>query len=248
MRFSDLAYVEKALSEPLDLEREAWRAARRRYVPIYDRGRWTSTQVWRDPYRMSGYTGTFVETLYSSAGAGASLATFTAEAMMYGATQPECLIPAGFFDPTLANNKTIRFTMRGVYSTTATPTFTPGLRIGSAGGGVTGQILGTSAAITSQSTVTNLVWEIEGDIISNTPSFGSSHNQTSLVCLGQVGGVSTGVSSFANGSAIGTLTPTTALTLTQSDIANYLVPSVTCGTSSASNKWQMLQLIVQGMN
>ena len=245
---TDLAYAEKALSEPLDLEREAWRAVRKRYVPMYVRGRWSAMSVWRDPFRMSGYTGTYAEVLYSSSVAGNNLATFTTEAVMYASSQPECLIPASFFDPSYGTNKTIRFTCRGVYSTTSTPTFTLGLRIGSTANVTTGSILGTSLAVTAQSSVTNLVWEVEGDITAQSLSFASSHNEAVLVCLGEVTGVSTGANGFSNGSAIGTQTPTTALTLTQADVANYLIPTITCGTSSASNKWQMLQMIVQGLN
>lgn len=200
---------------------------------------------------MSGYTGTFTETLYVSAVAGNNLATFTTEAVMYAATQPECVIPAGFFDPTYGTNKTLRVTCRGIYSTTGTPTFTVGLRIGSAANATSGQILGTSVAITSQSTVTNLVWELECDVTVNAvPLLGSSHNQATVGCWGMVSNLASAVANvgFTNGSAIGTQTPTTALTITQTDIALYLVPTITCGTSSASNKWQMLQMVVQGMN
>lgn len=242
---TDLAYLERALSEPLDLEREAWRAARSRFVRDPRSG-----LVRRQPViaGASGYTGTIVETLFASSVAGNNLSTFTTEAVMYASTQPECLIPASFFDPTYGTNKTVRFTCRGVYSTTGTPTFTLGLRIGSSANVTTGAIAGTSLAITAQSTVTNLVWELEGDISSQSLSFASSHNEAVLVCLGEVTGVSTGANGFSNGSAIGTQTPTTALTLTQADVANYLIPTITCGTSSASNKWQMLQVVVQGMN
>lgn len=197
---------------------------------------------------MSGYTGTYCETLYSSSVPGASLATFTTEAIMYAATQPECLIPASFFDPTYGVNKTLRVTCRGVYSTTSTPTFTVGLRIGATAAATSGAIMGTSLAITSQSTVTNLIWELECDITAQSLALASAHNEAVLVCTGLVSGVSAGANGFSNGSAIGTQTPTTALTLTQADVANYLIPTVTCGTSSASNKWQMLQMIVQGLN
>lgn len=247
--FADLAYVEKALSEPVDIEREVWRAARKRYVPAYVGGRWTAMPVWRDPFRASGYTGTYAETLYASVVAGNNLATFTTEAIMYATTQPECLLPASFFDSTYGVNKTLRIVCRGVYSTTSTPTFTVGLRTNTTGDSTTSSlILGSSLAITSQSSVTNLPWELECDVTASSLSLASSHNEAVLFCMGFVSGVSTGSNGFTNASAIGTQTPTTALTLTQSDVAQFLIPTITCGTSSASNKWQMLQMIVMGLN
>ena len=241
---ADLDYAAWALGEPLDPEREAWRARRKRFV--------------RDPRSglivparriggASNYTSTVSEVLYASSIAGAALVSFTSEAMLYAATQPEAWLPAGFFDPTYGTNKAIRITARGIYSTTVTPTFTIGLRIGAAGV-VTGQILGSSLAVTAQSSVTNLVWELECDITGEVPVLASAHNQAVLLCLGMLSGVSTGSNGFSNASAIGTQTPTTALTLTAADAANYLVPSATCGTLSASNKWQMLHMLVFGLN
>jgi hypothetical protein len=237
---TELQRIEHRLAHPLDIEREVWEGSR--YRIMLDRGQPRRVR------RISGgsaFTGTIMETLYGSSVAGNNLSTFTSEATMYASTQPEAILPANFFDPTYGNaGKVLRLTARGVYSTTATPTYTLGLRQDS----VTGGIWGTSLAITSQSGVTNLVWELELDVVSQSGSFASAHNETLLVTAGMVSGVSTGSNGFSNGSAIGTQTPTTAFTLTQSDASHYLVPTITCGTSSSSNKWQMLQLIIFGCN
>jgi len=236
---ADLRRIERRLCEPLDPEREIREGARWRFARDRDR-------VFKVP-RIgggSGFTMTVMETLYSSAAAGNNLATFTTEALMYASTQAQALLPINFFDATYGVGKDLKVLARGVYSTTGTPTFTLGFRQDSVSGG----IWGSSAAITSQSGVTNTVWELEFDVVNQSLTFASSHNEAVIVVLGQVAGVSTGVSSFANASAIGTLTPTTAFTITQTDTTHYLCPTITCGTSSASNKWQMLQLMVYGCN
>ena len=244
---ADLRKLESRIISPLDPERELHDARRFRFV-MYE----------GDVYRVktimggtgSGLTGTWAETLYSNSSAGAALATFTAEAIMYGATQPEAWIPADFFDPTYGLGKTLRIVARGIWSdTTAAPTFTPGLRIGAAAA-VTGSILGSNAALTCRAvSLSNIGWEIECDIVAQTPVLASAHNEAVLITMGETSGVSAaGADLFCNASAIGTQTPGTALTLAQADATQYIVPTATCGTSNASNKWQMLQLVVMALN
>lgn len=185
-----------------------------------------------------------VVTLFANAQAGAALATFTTEASMYSATQPNAILGANYYDPTYSINRTIRVTIRGIFSTTGTPTFTVGFRQDT----VSGAIWGTSLAITSQSGVTNLVWELEFDVTVESMLLASAHNEVTLGVWGMITGLATLANGFTNGSAIGTQTPTTAQTLTQADVSHFLFPTATCGTSSASNKWQMLQMIMQGLN
>jgi hypothetical protein len=236
---TDLRRIEKALSEPLDLERE-----------IHESSKWTfvmdGSRVCRVP-RISGasnYTNTYAEVLFANASAGNALASFTAEATMYAATQPNILLPANFFDATYGTGKHLKVILRGIYSTTATPTFTIGLRQDTAAG----TIWGSTLAITSRSGVTNLAWELTIDIVAQAPVLASAHNEAVLVALGMLDGVSAGSEGFTNASAIGTQTPTTAVTLTTADASHYLFPTATCGTSNAANKWQMLQAFAYGMN
>lgn len=237
---ADLRRLEKALSGPLDTEWEAYRAAQYRYTK---RGR---LLVPTRPGPGAMLMPPSVVTLFANSQAGAALVSFTTEASMYAATQPNAILGANYFDPTYSLNRTIRVICRGIFSTTATPTYTLGFRQDTAAGA----IWGTSLAITSQSTVTNVVWELEFDVTVASILLASAHNEVTLVTFGQVSGVSSTVAGtgFTNGSAIGTQTPTTAQTLTQTDVSHFLFPTATCGTSSASNKWQMLQMLVQGMN
>lgn len=241
MSLSETRRIERRLSEPIDAEREIWDYSKYRYVR--DGGR-----VFRVP-RVDGgtsFSGTMVEQLYANSTAGNALATFTAEATMYAATQSQAVLPANFWDPSYGSGRTLRVTCRGIYSTTSAPTFTAGFRIGTAQG-IAGAIVGTTLAVTAQTTVTNLAWELEFDITWSSFTVASSHNEVLVNTFGMLGGVSTGNNGFTNGSAIGTQTPTTAATITQADSANYLTPTITCGTSNASNKWQMLQMVVLGM-
>lgn len=237
----DLKRIERALSEPLDPEQEAWNAARYRYIM-------QNGQVRRALAPRPGPGAMLmppsVVTLFANGQAGNALATFTTEASMYAASQPNAILGANYFDPTYSLNRTLRVTCRGIYSTTGTPTFTIGFRQDT----VSGAIWGTSLAVTSQSGVTNLVWELEFDITVASMLLASAHNEVTFGTWGMLSGVSTGSNGFTNGSAIGTQTPTTAQTLTQTDVSHFLFPTATCGTSSASNKWQMLQMIVQGLN
>jgi hypothetical protein len=238
---ADLKRIENKLANPIDPEREAWEANRYRYAS--HKGEIHKVKTIGGG---SGYTGTFMETLYASGFPGNNLNTFTTEVTMYAAAaQSEAILPANFFDPTYGYNKTLRITARGIYSTTATPTFTVALRQDTASGG----LWGSSLAVTGQSTVTNLVWELECDTINtNAAVFGGGHNETNLFTFGMLSGVSTGSNGFSNASSVGTQTPTTTFVLTTADASHYLVPTITCGTSNAANKWQMLQLFVFGCN
>lgn len=240
---ADLRRLEKRLSNPLDIELEAWEAGRSRYT-MDEGGRIYKMR------RVSGgsaYSGTIMETIYATASAGAALATFTTEASQYASAQPQAILPASFFDPTYSQNgKTLRVTLRGVWSdTTAAPTFTLGFRQDSA----TGTLWGGTAALTANGTSqTNIVWELEFDIISQSATFAASHNEAVLVPMGFLTGLTASPSAFAFCSAFGTLAPTSTLTLTTGDASHYLVPTAACGTSNANNKWQMLQMMVFGCN
>lgn len=239
MTLDELRRIESKLAFPLDPEKDLRDANRYRF--LFDEG---EVHKIRRVEGGSGYTLTYAELLYANPNPQAALVSFTAEANMYATTSTQAILPVNFFDPTYGANKSLRVVIRGMYSTTGTPTFTLGFRQDS----VTGAIWGSSKAITAQSTVTNEVFEIEFDVTAVNPQFASTHNTINLAVWGLVLNVSTGSNSFSNASSIGTLTPSTTVTLTTADAIHYLVPTTTCGTSNAANKWQMFQLEVFGLN
>lgn len=80
---------------------------------------------------------------------GITLATFTTSAALF----PAIIFPANYFK----SGKLIHLRARGVYSTTATPTYT--FRLQETAGTVVTIV--TGAAITMPSTVTNMAWEAD---------------------------------------------------------------------------------------
>jgi hypothetical protein len=86
--------------------------------------------------------------------AGAALATSTTLTDISAA--PQFTLPASF----LQEGSTLSLRAWGVFSTTATPT----LLLGFYYGGVAGVALGTTGAITTATTLTNVPWRIQMDV------------------------------------------------------------------------------------
>lgn len=192
-------------------------------------------------------SGSFSNTLYSSIFTGVAKATFTTEAQLNIGTdmKPQARIPADFWGPGPedAVGRSVRITATGIMSTTATPTFTWTIRGGAAGNITTAPILLGGTALTTLTTLTNVVWRIEGVI--TLEALGSGANST-IRGLGLV--TSPGLSAAGSGSLFaGAATPGTLATFDTTS-ANFINVNAACGTSNASNSIQLLQLTLEALN
>jgi hypothetical protein len=198
---------------------------------------------------VSFITGTSVELLYANPASFTAKATFTTEANINdvsGTLGGRPKIPADFWLPGPSSNlKGLRIVARGILSTTAGPTFTFTIRMGTNGNITTAPIIFGSGAITMGTTITNANWEFEGDVFLIPPVADAGGNST-MRGLGRItGGAVTGTGLWCNAGASAT-TPTVATVDTS--IVNYINFNAACGTSSASNSIQLLQLLVFGLN
>jgi hypothetical protein len=243
----DYAYLEKALSEPLDIEREIWRASRYKFVTD---GRMV-VPVHRDPYRMSYLTETKTEVIYSNPTVGTAKNTFTTEALAVLNDQagmgPAPVIPPWFWLPGQARGRVFKLLVRGIFSSTATPTYQFISRLSPVGGDdITGPIIGEMAAgLAVGSGIANQLWQFDLDV--QVTIEGKAGANTTLRGLGMVmspGGFAT---PFAAALFGGAATPGTVAT---ADISKSQFPSlnVICSASSASNSVQALQMLLFGLN
>jgi hypothetical protein len=238
------AELEDLLSRPLDPEYEAWRAARKRYVL-------------RDgivvPLRTIGggsyLTGSQSELIYSNPTVGTAKATFTSEAQINDTAGmgPQPILPPYFFEPSRARSQTLRVTARGIRSDVATtPTWQLFCRFNTSGGVITGPNVGSHAATQISATAaTNLLWEFEEDIqLTIEGAAGANSTLRGLGFCTYQATTTTGLNLqiFAGGAS-----PGTVATFDMS-ATTYLTISAACGTSSASNSIQLLQLLIQGLN
>jgi hypothetical protein len=153
-------------------------------------------------------------------------------------------LPPFFFMPgPYGGGKSLRVTARGILSSTGTPTFTFALRMGTAGSITSAIVLG-SAAVTTGATVTNQLFEFEGDVVMRT--MGAAGANSTVQGLGLV--TSSGFAApYTYPIFAGAASPGTVATVDTS-IENYLNFNVACSASSASNSVQLLQLEVFGLN
>lgn len=195
---------------------------------------------------MSNLTGTISELIYANTASGTAKNTFTSEFQINDTAGmgAQAQLPPYFFLPVNGVGKAIRVVARGIVSTTATPTWQFNLRLGAAGS--TSAVIGLgSPSITSASGISNKGWEFEGDIIVRTT--GAAGANSTLQGAGFVTSPGGFASPFAYELWGGGAQPGTSSTLDIS-ITNYLNFNVICGTSSASNQIQILQLLVFGLN
>lgn len=194
-------------------------------------------------------TGTNVELLWQSTSAGTAKNTFTTEVQINDTAGmgAQAHLPADFWAP--AGNRRqavgvgLRIHARGILSSTATPTYTFTIRLGSAGNITLAIALGT-AALTTGSGVTNQMWELEGDVILET--LGASGTNSTLRGEGLIacGGLA---SPFTYPVWGGAASPGTVATV-DTTITNYVNFNVACSASSASNTITLQQLLVFGLN
>lgn len=198
---------------------------------------------------MSFLTGTNAELIYASppALAGTAHNTFTSEVNLNDVTGmgPCATLPAGFFLYPNSSHKSLRIVARGIVSiTTGSPTWAWTVRMGSAANSTTTMVVGGSGATASISTaLTNAVWEAELDVVVGEIPGGSA--ATPGRGLGLVGSpvLLNGAASLFGGAA----SPGTFATIDPT-VQQYISVNAACGTSSALNSIQLLQLLVWGLN
>jgi hypothetical protein len=196
---------------------------------------------------MSFLTGTNVETIYASTAAGASLNTFTTEALLNTTATMgvQAQLPPSFWLPNQNMvGRGIKVLARGTLAATATPTYTVTVRGGAAGNITTAPILGGTAAMTTVSGATTCAWELEFDMIMKTPpTTGATATVTSVgrfFCLG--------LATTANNSMYGAAATPGTLAVLDTSIINFINVNVACSASSASNIFALQQLLVFGLN
>lgn len=242
-RLAQLRELERLVTHPLDLDAEAWRAARYRY-----RSDGRHVIRLRTVGGGSFGTGTLVETIYASQNVGTAKNTFTTEAVINdtaGMGPQPVLVPYWFQpSPNLSISKTFRVVCRGIISSTGTPTFQWFVRLGGAAS-TAGPNVGSTAALTTGSGISSQLWEFECDVTMVTPGATGGNStvrgEGMLTCPGGL------ASPFGGAIFGGGATPGTVATVDLST-TNYLNFDSACGTSSASNGITVHQLLALGLN
>src|SRR5207237_6689468 len=131
-------------------------------------------------------------------------------------------IPASFWAPPYGVGKGIKIVARGIVSSTATPTFTFSVRLGT-NGSVAGPLVGGTGALTTISGAASRVWELELDVIMR--SIGTAGANSTVQGIGTLrsAGLATVVADVFGGAA----TPGTVATVDAS-IVNYVNISAAC--------------------
>ena len=195
---------------------------------------------------MSFLTGTNTELIYASLNAGTAKNTFTSEVTINDTAGMgvQCHLPPDFW---LANNgqpgRGIKIIAEGIFSSTATPTYTFTIRSGAAANTTSAILLG-SAAITTGSGVSNQYWRLEGEVVLT--AIGAAGTNSTVRGIGYIlapGAASPFIYPVYGGAA----SPGTVATLDTS-ITNYINFNVACSASSASNTITLQKLQVFGLN
>lgn len=194
---------------------------------------------------MSFETGTVMELLYASTAAGATLSSFTTEALLNTTTAMgvQFHLPPDFWLPNQNQvGRGIRITARGVLSTNSSaPTYTFTVRGGAQGNVSSAPIILGTAAVTPGNSLSSAYWELSADCILS--SIGAAGANSTLRSIGQLG-ISGSATQPAWG---GAASPGTVATLDTS-ITNYINVNVACSASNASNVVTLNQLLVFGLN
>lgn len=176
--------------------------------------------------------------LYRLGTASNAVASFTAETALHLVAQsgPRPVIPANLVLPATERDVTFFYRATGILSSTATPTYTFSLRLGSNGSTTAAIVLGT-AAITTGTTVTNQTWVAEGEIVATTIADAGANSTVRGTGMIWCGGLASPFMYLFNASASATA-PTVATV--DWSIANYFNLNIACSASSASNTIQLL--------
>jgi hypothetical protein len=195
---------------------------------------------------MSFLTGTNVETIYTNTNVGATLATFTTEAPLNAIASigPQPVLPPWFWSgsPT-SEGRGFHVTARGIMSTFTSGTFTISVRLGAIAS-ITAPIVLGSAAMVMTVSQTNVVWELEGDVIMTNVGVA-----TAAATVRGIGTIKSGAlaSPFIQPVFGGAASPGTVATI---DLLanNYLNFNAACSVSNAANSITLQQLLVFGLN
>lgn len=194
---------------------------------------------------MSFITGTWAECLYASTAVGIERNTFTSEVILNDTASMgvQCHLPPDFFLPQKNQvGRGVRVVARGIFSTTGQPTFTLTVRAGSAGSTASAILLGTAAMGTVNNAV-NELFELQGDVVLT--GIGAAGTNSTVQGIGMVAspGLTVPLAKAYGGAA----SPGTVATFDTS-VVNYINVNAACSVSSASNKIQLQQLLVFGLN
>jgi hypothetical protein len=199
---------------------------------------------------MSFVTGTNVELIYTNTAAGTAKNTFTSEVQINDTAGMgvQAHLPPDFWTPTPgAVGRGIHIVARGVLSTFTSGTYTISIRAGTAGSTTSAIILGTGA-LTMTASQTNIIWELEGDVILT--AIGAAGTNSTVRGIGQMRCPAMNTGTPASTSAPvwgGAASPGTVATFDTS-ITNYINFNIACSVSSASNGITLHQLLVFGLN
>jgi hypothetical protein len=235
--------IERSITH-LDLDREIDRARGTRF--LFDGERLRAVPVPQPAKRRGSFlTGTCTELIYSNKTPGTAKTTFTTETAGMGDI---AWIPAGFFLPGRGVGQSLRVVARGIASVTGTPTWAWTFRLNptnTPANPPTGPNIGSTGSNTSLTGVSNQLWEAELDVQMTVQ--GAPGNNSTLRGLGVL--AAPGLFALAASQAIfgGGASPGTVATFDWS-LLNTLTVGATCGTSSASNSVQLLQLLMFGLN
>ena|SRR6185437_12430161 len=193
---------------------------------------------------MTGFTQTTDELLYSFAGTGTQLNTFTTEASLMGA-YPACPIPGTTLTNAGMRSSSIKIKAGGRLGGSTPPTFTWFIRLTTAQPPawlIGGTLLGQTAAVASVS-ATLAPWYLEADIDLVTVAQGAA---STVKTMGEVRAPLGLGSPFAATIPANNTSPTIAtIDITQQ---YFLWLSAACGTSLAANLIQLEYLKVYGEN
>lgn len=199
-----------------------------------------------DAIRCSFLTGTVAEVFYQNRADFTAFNTSSAEGSLLAGLNEQPVIPALFFHA--HERRTVTIEAAGILGTTSTPTIIFQVRFGTTAGSsfLSGTSVGVTAAITTQSGVTNQYWFLRLDMTCNTPGLGSGN--TTLSGAGYVMSPGGFASPFSY--PLETSTPPTATWTATIDgsVTQYVNLSVTWSASSASNTITCKSLRAYGWN
>jgi hypothetical protein len=196
----------------------------------------------------SGLTGSWTELFSVNRADYTAISGFTSELSLLtqAGVNDQPVLPALFFHQ--KDRRTFGILARGVLSTTATPSYTFQVRLGTTAGAafISGTSVGVSAVIVTASGVTNQWWELRLELTCYTPGIGSG------ACTLSGTGYVMSPGGFAS-PFIYPLEPTTPPTATwtatiDDSVTQYVNLSVTSTASSGSNALTLKQLMVFGYN